>query len=1271
MRIERLDLLAFGPFTDVTLDLSEGDSLQVIYGDNEAGKSSSLRALSAWLFGIHPRTNDDFRHPKKKLRVGGRLRGSGGQTLSFVRRKGRKNTLLRPEDGEPLPDDALSPLLAGVDQALFSQLYGIDHARLVQGGEALLSQSGDVGQALFSAATGTAHLRELLADLQGRAQALFRPTGKNPRVNRALSRWREARKAVTQTALSSRVWQQLRQELEQTRQDIATVETEAARLEGEQARLTRQRRVLTPLAERRRLQARLAEIEGQPRLSPDFGEQHREAEARQRQGEELLQRIEARLERNAQQRAALQIRQELLDHEETITSLFKRIDTVETAQRDRQGQDAIRRDQRNAAARTLQQIRPDLSLEAAETLRPLLNRQPWLNRLAHERGLLSQRAEQTGQERRAVASRREALQKRREALPPAEAEPPGLEATLAAARKAGDLDERAAQAAHHAAREHAGCEADLARLGRYAGSLARLAAAAFPAGETLDAFERTFDDREAQARDRQRVRDELRRERQEAEQELKALLAAQEVPSLEALQRARRLRDAGWQLVKRRYIDVESPAAGDEETGDGEPAANDPSGDDLTAANDPSGDDLTAANDPSSDDLTAANDPSGDDLAATYPPGADLPAAYEGRVTEADDLADRLRLAADQVQQRAQLEAKLGRLAKREVHLATESEQHARQAARVQQDWEAAWADTGVTPGTPREMRSWLLEADRLRSRLDTARAAAAEARRLGASQRALYAALQEALQAAGESDLPAPPAPIALPLADPGDIPPAASASNPRDSAAAASGPAADSGASPMTTDEAHPAGPVATLRERAERSLAALQERAAERQRLAQDQAQLEQQKARLREQEQRLAEQEQRWRDEWAEALDGLGLDSDARPDQALAVAEQLSLFFEQADRSDQAARRIYGMDEVARDFTERVRELADRVGDAPAQQEAIALAGQLHRDLQQTREAQARLSRLQDEQQELEAEAEQARLDVEAARERLARLRAQAGVQTDEALPEAHRRARERDELEQRLARLEQDLLLAGDGLDLSALEQEAAQVDPDALDPRLEQLDAQLADLRARRDERRDRQRSLQDQVNAQDGRSAAAAASEEAEQHLADVVDGAEAYLRLRIASLLLDQQIRRYRQENQAPLLQRAGALFSGLTLGSFVGLRDELDDQRRPILLGVRPDGDEVRLAGMSEGTRDQLYLALRLATLEQQLTRPGAEPMPFIADDVLIGFDDDRTRAGLQALAALANHTQVLLFTHHRRVADLSADLPPPHAARVLSL
>ena len=114
MKILELQLTAFGPFTNRSLDLGQGSQgLHVIYGRNEAGKSSALRALEALLFGMDARTADAFIHPYPKLRLGARLRLSTGEELQFTRRKSPKGSLSGPGDSK-LPDDALDHFLCGV-----------------------------------------------------------------------------------------------------------------------------------------------------------------------------------------------------------------------------------------------------------------------------------------------------------------------------------------------------------------------------------------------------------------------------------------------------------------------------------------------------------------------------------------------------------------------------------------------------------------------------------------------------------------------------------------------------------------------------------------------------------------------------------------------------------------------------------------------------------------------------------------------------------------------------------------------------------------------------------------------------------------------------------------------------------------------------------------------------------------------------------------------------------------------------------------------------
>ncbi len=60
MRFRRLDLLRYGPFTDKVLTFRPEAKLHLVFGPNEAGKSSSLAAIGDLLFGFAKRKEYDF-----------------------------------------------------------------------------------------------------------------------------------------------------------------------------------------------------------------------------------------------------------------------------------------------------------------------------------------------------------------------------------------------------------------------------------------------------------------------------------------------------------------------------------------------------------------------------------------------------------------------------------------------------------------------------------------------------------------------------------------------------------------------------------------------------------------------------------------------------------------------------------------------------------------------------------------------------------------------------------------------------------------------------------------------------------------------------------------------------------------------------------------------------------------------------------------------------------------------------------------------------------
>jgi uncharacterized protein YhaN len=208
MKLMTLNLKAVGPFTDVALDLAGGSQgLHLIYGPNEAGKTSTLRAISHLLFGFPHLSADNFVHPNEQLRIGGKLRHSGGDELEMIRRRGNRNTLRGPDDSSVIADESLARILGGMTQETFETLFGIDHERLTQAGEEIRTGHGELGEMLFAAGAGLAGLSQAQNALKKSLDELFRPQGKNQRINKALKEFRDIHDELKRRQLSSDEWQ--------------------------------------------------------------------------------------------------------------------------------------------------------------------------------------------------------------------------------------------------------------------------------------------------------------------------------------------------------------------------------------------------------------------------------------------------------------------------------------------------------------------------------------------------------------------------------------------------------------------------------------------------------------------------------------------------------------------------------------------------------------------------------------------------------------------------------------------------------------------------------------------------------------------------------------------------------------------------------------------------------------------------------------------------------------------------------------------------------
>ena len=164
--------------------------------------------------------------------------------------------------------------------------------------------------------------------------------------------------------------------------------------------------------------------------------------------------------------------------------------------------------------------------------------------------------------------------------------------------------------------------------------------------------------------------------------------------------------------------------------------------------------------------------------------------------------------------------------------------------------------------------------------------------------------------------------------------------------------------------------------------------------------------------------------------------------------------------------------------------------------------------------------------------------------------------------------------------------------------------------------------------------------------------------------------EAVERYVELTLARELVAKAIRTVRSERQDPLVREAGAMFAAMTGGEFSRMEADVDIKGMPTVVGVKADGSGRQpVAIMSDGTRDQLYLAFRLASIAGY--GAAAEPIPLIADDALVHFDDDRSSATMDLLADFSLQTQVLLFTHHGAVRDAALRLARQGRAAIVEL
>jgi chromosome segregation protein len=1176
MKFETLTLERYGRFEDLTLDLTGSDVLlHIVFGPNEAGKSTLLSSVADLLFGIPLRSPYGFRFDYGQMRIGATIVNDAGERLSFKRRKGRgiSGTLLSAQEAT-FQDNALSRFLGTADRELFERMFGLDHQRLRAGGKRMMESGGDLATSLFEAGSGLTRVGDALRRIEdeiSRLGALDQRKSAGKPIWQQIERFTKAQQAMRSDALKTDEWRQAEAGLQAARERRRSLDEAMAQLRQRRSRLERIRRVSPILLAIQQREDRLRAFSLKAALLPESFESEwravdsaaREAAAGAKRAEDLLHQLEAEVAAEPKPKGLQAWADEIIALNEALGDYRKKVADEPKLMRDKAGDD-------HQIAGHLRQLGLALNPAAVETHTPSVPLISKLRELARTGQAVLTRLEGVEADFKEAQETLGAAQQKLQALSGSPMDPAEATEILNEVLQLGDVTGQLAQAEANEAKAKRELTEALGRVPRWTGSAEDLAGRPVPPLELVSECEQAL--RKAadyhETADRKQLETET--ELQLVKAEIVGLGATGEVPSPAAVRAARDQRDKGWRLVRARLVEGFEPAI--------------------------------------------------DELAA-FAPNGDVAGSFETALRHADELVDRRESEAHRVLRLAELSAQKERLGVALGAAQTAKERAQTELCSLQDRWTALWVGCVTDPGTPTEMLAWLRQRDevvrllaacrRTVEALDQSRAVATDARR-----HVRHAAALLGVSAGDEEEYPA--------------------------------------------------------LLRRVRQAHSSALRTWTERQALAATVQDLQRRATRLENEVARAAGERAGWLEQWAEAVTRLQLPATASPAEADTALSIWDAIRDKSTNRSQTIRRLEGLRRDLQDFRIALNSLHASLGaivsdiDAADPEKAVrTLYERLRDDTLQT-EKLAELARRVGKARNAHADA------IEAARvaaERMEHLLRQygLGVEVDPLAIAAE--AQERRKIASEMAEKRNELARAGDGLDEEALRQEVGSVLPDESTAELLALEKDeerlIGESQAAAQAETEAERLLRDLA----GRKGAAEAAQEAQNAALGIGICAERWMRLEAARRILDRAMERYRAANEHPLVRRASEIFGSITgtgTNPFERLSVRYRDGDAPALVGIRVDGSYCDVEGMSEGTQDQLYLALRVATIERHVAEN--EALPFLADDLFITSDDDRVVPGLAALAELGQSTQVILFTHHRQVLEAAFSTLPSGTVKV---
>jgi uncharacterized protein YhaN len=1167
MKINTFKLLAYGPFTDKILDFSGKDfGLHVVFGLNEAGKSTALRALIGLFYGFGHIISDDWLHDYSKLAVGASLNFLNGEVLNLSRYKRRKNDLIDDDTGEPFEQAKLDLHLGKMGRENFEHAFGISHSSLRQGVESVLAAGGDLGHALFAATSGLNTLKQVTVKLEGKHNLLFTPRKKTAAINVGILQISKLRKEQRDASAGHRQWKVMKKQLDDLQHSEAEGVKQIDSLNSKINLLSRFREALKFVGAREQLEKDLIDLGVVPDLPDDFSQRRvatQVAIKESRQAENNLARDLADIEEKLE---TLTFDEKIIANEKLIKNLADEAHVHIRGIADSKAHRAMIYQLNENAQQALDLLRPGLTLDSVQTLRLSKPEKSKIQRLGAE-GAKAQEA---------VDSNLKALQSAEANLEKAEAELDQLEKPkdtsalsdcLTRAAEYGKLEDRLADAKAQLALSEKQVDADLAALGLWTGNISELERLPLPTEETMRAFETDLADADRQLADTEKEIVRIQEPLKEKEKTLLELTKTRKLPSIDDLKSHRHLRDRGWQSVRTVWLE----------------------GGDVDH-----------------------------DFVAVFPESRDLAEAYEKSVIKADNTADLLRDDADAVARAEALRMDIQDHKENLKEIKANQEALAGKRAALWKKWEELWKPLGIDPLTPREMAAWSGRTVELKRKASDVRKQQTAADQLQADIERIKSDVETALEH--------------------------------------------------IDVNFSEKASYSAII-ELAKRTIKHNDQLRKSRQELELRITALKEEINVGRQQKIDVEQNLRRWSDDWAKAISKLGFSADARPEDVNDFVLALDDVFGELDKAKERQQRIDAMQHNRKAYAKQVAEAVEKLAPDIKDLEPEAAAVELNARLSIDKEQRQTYRLLEEEKRKKRSGLSKENEKLAAIEETLRLLCIDAHADNPDHLPDIETRAAAKIKKTDQLDTLNERLSELASGQNLQEFVAQVRAHDPDEMVAELEKLETERQELLSKQ------KRMVQDialankELQSMGGESLAAAIAEEAEGLVGKIQGDVEYYIKLRLASAILTKAMERYRQSNQSPVLSMASDYFKTMTKGSFAGLQADFDDKGDPVIKAKRADGKMLTLDVMSDGSRDQLFLALRLGGLARYVKANG--PMPFIVDDVLVHFDDDRSTAALAALGELAKETQVVFFTHHKHLVRLAESAVSDDILRVHEL